>query len=803
VGPLDKLLLAVLLPIWVVCFGLCLRALLLGRPPLIPSVAVWADEASAYPAVDYLAPWKDLDESGIEPGDRLIQIGGTDLQGVGPLGFWVRFQEEAEYGKRVGVIYERGGRRGEALLPAARLRWFPLLLPSFGFVFTALFLVLRAPPSPLVRSVSRGFLVLAIAIALPITGGVALNYAGLVLLVLAWVPAFPLAIRAVLVFPSGKLPASSWARFGPWLFAVMAPFSVSAFAGFPLDLRSGGSLMQLTLLVYNVTILGVVTRTYRRTDAVARRQIRWLLLGFYGALAPVPVVMAFVLIDKLLFGQVLRSFSVFLWSFQILILIPLSVFVAIARYNLFDVDRLLSAAASYNIVLVALVGTGLAVVPWFGDLSAGLLGVDPRVGQVALSVALAAIVVPAHQRLRPRIDRIFFKERHALDHGIADLLRSLSACENARALTGRVGEELHRLLRPEVCVVYARAGEAFAPIFVEGRGVPPAFESGSPLVATLRERRRPLALSSAGRTPDSAELGPFDRAALAALEAEVVVPVRRDETLLAFLCLGPKRSGDVYTSTDLSHLASVAEAVSSQLRRFDQEHTIREAREMQGALRRYVPGAVAEQLASGAELAPAQREVSVLFVDLRGYTSFAESRRAEEIFSTVNRYTETVSQIVRRYGGSVVEFNGDGMMAVFGAPQDLPHKERAAVAAGREIIGAVGALPVDSAQGADAKLSVGVGIATGDAFVGSIRAADRMIWSAIGNTTNLAARLQSLSRELDVALVIDAATWEALGGAGRDFTRHDAIAIRGRRQLQDLYSLRLGASATVSISDAM
>ena len=69
-----------------------------------------------------------------------------------------------------------------------------------------------------------------------------------------------------------------------------------------------------------------------------------------------------------------------------------------------------------------------------------------------------------------------------------------------------------------------------------------------------------------------------------------------------------------------------------------------------------------------------------------------------------------------------------------------------------------------------------------------------MIWSAIGNTTNLAARLQALSRELDATLVIDTPTWRALDAADDAFERHAAIAIRGRRQAQDLYCLRPPAS---------
>ncbi len=185
----------------------------------------------------------------------------------------------------------------------------------------------------------------------------------------------------------------------------------------------------------------------------------------------------------------------------------------------------------------------------------------------------------------------------------------------------------------------------------------------------------------------------------------------------------------------------------------------------------------------------AEEKIRIVIEGLRGYVGFAESRRAEEIFSTVNRYTETVSQIVQRHAGSVVEFNGDGMMAVFGAPRELAHKERAAVEAGREIVEAVAALPGKDAGGGPTKLSVGVGIATGEAFVGNIQAVDRMIWTAIGNTTNLAARLQSLTRDLDAALVIDHPTWERAQPAAAGFEKRPDVPIRGRRETQDVYTL--------------
>ncbi len=129
------------------------------------------------------------------------------------------------------------------------------------------------------------------------------------------------------------------------------------------------------------------------------------------------------------------------------------------------------------------------------------------------------------------------------------------------------------------------------------------------------------------------------------------------------------------------------------------------------------------------------------------------------------------------------------MMAVFGAPRELAYKERAAVEAGREMVAAVGALPVEDTSGGETKLAVGVGIATGEAFVGNIQAVDRMIWTAIGNTTNLAARLQSLTRDLDASLVIDHTTWERAQPAAAGFEKRPDVPIRGRRETQDVYAL--------------
>jgi class 3 adenylate cyclase len=510
--------------------------------------------------------------------------------------------------------------------------------------------------------------------------------------------------------------------------------------------------------------LAGLMRAYVRSDPLERRQTRWVLLGAYVAAAS-----GLLNALGLSLGAPLGVSSVF--ELITAVAIPLGIVVSIVGYGWGDVDRLISATASYTIVGLVVLGATLALVPALAQASAPWLGLDAGTGQWALTMALVGAAIPVHQFLRPRIDRRLFAEHHERMLGFERLLVDLGRVTSVEELTSLCGERLDTILAPESIAVYARQETAFTPLFVRGRGAPPAFEADSPLLHTLARRARPLAA-------DSSELDAFDRAALETLGTAVVVPIRQGDAIVAITCLGRKRSGDIYTSEEIAHLMAVAGRCSEMLVKLGDEVVIREAREMQQALRRYVPGAVAEELDGGRVLEAAEREVSVLFVDMRGYTSFAERRAAEEIFSTLNAYTETVSRLVREHGGAIVEFHGDGLMAVFGAPRPLERKERAAVLAARDVVEALAG-----------SIEVGIGIATGPAFVGNIRAADRLIWSAVGNTTNLAARLQALTRELEATIAIDASTHAAAGPVAADFVRHPEIAIRGRSEKHEVWAL--------------
>jgi class 3 adenylate cyclase len=532
-------------------------------------------------------------------------------------------------------------------------------------------------------------------------------------------------------------------------------------------------LVMVNGLILLVFVLAFLSRAYLRSGPRERRQLRWVSFGFYLGFLP------YLLFLVALSAGV--SFDFVAWQVAAdvsLLAIPGGIVVAVLAYHYLDIDRLISTSACLTILAVILLASTLVAVPRLAGAASHAFRIDPETGQLALSLVMAVVLVPAYRVFRPLIDRGLFSGHHTVVEEFKRLFTELSSCQGIDELAKCAGHGIDALLVPDSIATYALAGDAFTPIFLRGSMAPPAFEIKSALVRVLEERGTAIV----GRTKG---LSPFDRATLETLGAEVVVPVRRGERLVAFTCLATKRSGDIYTPTDLALLTTVAERCSDVLARLDAEAVASEAQKIQTSLRRYVPGAVAKQLLTGGSLEPGEREVTVLFVDIRDYTRLAEGLAPEDIFATLNEHTERVSSIVQECGGTIVEFNGDGMMAVFGAPDPQPRKEAEAIEAARRI--------VDSMP---QSLRVGIGVASGSAFVGSIRSSDRLIWTAVGTTTNMASRLQALTRELDASIAIDELTCARAGYVCADFVRHADVAVRGRLAGVDVHTLPLDRKST-------
>lgn len=711
-------------------------------------------------------------------GTRVLQVAGRDLAGCTPASAYVAISQASRASGSAPVLVEVAGEERQAAIPLvpASPPWWVSLPFANGLILSSLLLLLRAPHWHLASRHFTSCVIVALA-TVRLDSTTPAHFWGNVVSMTVFIPlAFAVVIRDGFEFFERPGSLAIWQRVLPWTFAGSIAAVELAFYFTPARgpaLQATGSAI---LFAFAPTAIYAFCWNFRLADAIGRRQFKWVLLGFSLAIAAIavqgtarfwaPAELVGPVRGVLMFSQLTG---------------PLGIFIAIAAYDLLDIDRVLSATAAYGLLGVAFLGGAFAVIPKLAEAASPALGLEPATGQLLLSMALAALVVPAYHVLRPRLDDVFLADQQAVTRSMEALLEEISKCDGAESITRTAGERLGEIFQPESLVLYAREGEFFTPVFVDGRAVPSAFEADSPLAKVLDKQQGPLA-SGRWSGEQDAQLTPFDRAALETLGAALIGPTRRGATLVGFWCFGPKRSGDIYTPTDLALMRALGAKISEELSHLDDTRMIAEAQQMQASLRRYVPGAVAEQLEMGAELESGEREVSVLFVDIRGYVGLSERRQAEEVFSSLNRHTERVSGLVHRHGGAIVEFHGDGVMAVFGAPRPLENKAAAAVEAARDITRAMRSEDV---------LSVGIGVATGAAFVGNIQSTDRSIWSVIGNTTNLAARLQSLTRDLEASVCIDAATRAEAGPVAVGFGHRPDVAIRGRSDRHDVWLLPL------------
>jgi adenylate cyclase len=173
------------------------------------------------------------------------------------------------------------------------------------------------------------------------------------------------------------------------------------------------------------------------------------------------------------------------------------------------------------------------------------------------------------------------------------------------------------------------------------------------------------------------------------------------------------------------------------------------------------PQVVERLIAIGAAELSEMRRVCVMFVDIRSFTAAARMRTPAEVVARLDAVFEILVDIVDRHNGIVNKFLGDGLLAIFGAPIEDPFAAANAVAAAREMLSAIEA----SNAGDPWPIRLGIGIHVGQAVAGTVGSPRRKEYTVIGDTVNLASRLESLNKEVGSQLVVSDAVRKAAGDA--------------------------------------
>ncbi|MGA2411561.1 MAG: adenylate/guanylate cyclase domain-containing protein, partial [Candidatus Binataceae bacterium] len=218
---------------------------------------------------------------------------------------------------------------------------------------------------------------------------------------------------------------------------------------------------------------------------------------------------------------------------------------------------------------------------------------------------------------------------------------------------------------------------------------------------------------------------------------------------------------------------------------------LRERDRIKSAFSGYISRQMMEAIVTKGELPVLKgerRRITVLFSDIRGFTAMAEGMRPEEVVEMLSEFFGKMVDVILRNHGTIDKFLGDGMMVIFGAPLDDPYQEEHAVIAAVEMQRELEALCARWKTEGRRGFKMGIGINSGSAVVGNIGSKEHMEYTAIGDTVNLAARLESATKELEADIIVSEHTYDSVRPLFR-WKSVGAISVKGRLEPVHSYAV--------------
>jgi len=205
---------------------------------------------------------------------------------------------------------------------------------------------------------------------------------------------------------------------------------------------------------------------------------------------------------------------------------------------------------------------------------------------------------------------------------------------------------------------------------------------------------------------------------------------------------------------------------------------------------KYVPEDVVKEHLAAKEghsvLAGESREIAIMFTDVRNFTSISSNLKAEEVVEFLNEYFGLMNQIIVKYNGTLNKFMGDGILAIFGAPVNHLTNAENAVMCGVEMTEKVKIISDKYAPKFGRDVNIGVGINTGVAVVGTIGSEERVEYTVIGDSVNVASRIETLTKDTPDSVLISESTYDRVKELV-ETTAMEPVKVKGKEEFLQIY----------------
>ncbi len=216
-----------------------------------------------------------------------------------------------------------------------------------------------------------------------------------------------------------------------------------------------------------------------------------------------------------------------------------------------------------------------------------------------------------------------------------------------------------------------------------------------------------------------------------------------------------------------------------------------EKRRVRNLFSRFISPEMVEQMMNTQDLNSLNKrsDVSIIFSDIRGFTTLSEKLAPEDVVALLNPYLEAMSEVIYKHGGTVDKYEGDAIIAFFGEPVHYPDHALRALRASLDMRKALEKLRDDWAkEGRPSQIEMGIGINSGEVFVGMVGSSQRINYTVIGDNANLASRLQDLTKTYAWPILISESTYQSVKGEF-DTEFADAVTVKGKTKPVNVYKV--------------
>jgi class 3 adenylate cyclase len=579
---------------------------------------------------------------------------------------------------------------------------------------------------------------------------------------------------AFLLFPDGRLPSGRWRPLA-WVVALVGvaqvllwavkptiydfpfvdnPATFGGTAGELVDWLIMNNIEALAWLAFAVTVAlsaGAMTVRFRPARGQERQQLKWLAvvgIAAGGFLVVNWLMTAWDNRDTRLLDAVIAAvlFSTMYAAIGI----------AVLRHRLYDIDLLLTRTLSLTLLTAAFTAVYLAIVVGIGTLVGSQGEPNPFLSVVATAV-IAVVFLPARDRSRRLANRLVYGKRATPYEVLSEYSRTTAGTSTDDSLQ-RMARLVVEATGAVQATVWLRLGEVLQP------------QASWPQAGPLPE---PVTLDGRGVEE-----------ALAVPEARCrAFPVTYEDELLGALTVmaspaEPLTLGGERLITDLATRTGLG-------LRFDR---LKERALFARALASFLPPEVAELVEASPTALSLREEVeaTILFSDIRGFSSLAERLPPREVAEVVGRHLAAMVEVVTGHGGVLDKFAGDAVMAVFGAPRPASDHARRALGCAAAMQRRQVALNDEAARAGLAAFQIGIGVNTGTVVAGTLGGPGRLDYTVLGDVVNVAQRLQS--EAVGGEVLASAVTVEQSGTDQAE--RVGLKQLKGRQDLVEVYRIR-------------